>query len=143
MRHLLAILLLALCGAVHAAPSGFTQCAPEGEACDLRGIDAYVTFGTGSGTCDTAASTCTGSYTPLIRTGGGEFYVVCRLDLFSGVDPAPGQAKACYYAAASSTPNDPGAQQFDPNSVPHLLQAVLVMGHVFILWMGYRAGDKI
>ena len=71
MRRLLAILLLALSGAAHAAPSGFTQCAPEGEACDLRGIDAYVTFGTGSGTCDTGANTCPGASPPIIRTGGG------------------------------------------------------------------------
>jgi len=30
----------------------------------------------------------------------------------------------------------------DFENTAHLLQAVLVMGHVFMLWMGYRAGDK-
>jgi len=143
MRAVIVLVLALLSGAAHAAPTGMTLCAPEGEACDLRGIDAWVTFGTGSGSCDISATTCTGSYTPPIRTGGGEFYVVCRLELFAGPDPAPGEAKACYFAPASSTPTDPGTDEFDPSNVSHLLQAVIVMGHVFMLWMGYRAGDKL
>lgn len=31
----------------------------------------------------------------------------------------------------------------DFDNTNQLLQAILVMGHVFILWMGFRAGDKV
>ena len=55
------LLVLALCllsaFPAYAAPSGFTYCGPDGDACDLRGVEAFVTFGAGEGSCDTAGAT--------------------------------------------------------------------------------------
>lgn len=110
IRALFMVLALVISYPAAAAPSGFTFCSGEGEACDLRGVDAYVTFGAGEGSCSLTAGTCTGTYAPLIRTGGGEFYVVCRQDLFTGPDPAPGVGKSCFWApAGGATPPDPAS----------------------------------
>lgn len=119
IRIILAALALAFTVPSFAAPSGFTFCAGEGEACDLRGVDAYVTFGAGEASCNLTAGTCTGTYTPLIRTGGGaDFYVVCRQELFVGPDPAPGVGKSCFWAPAGGTTSADPASSPASSSIP-------------------------
>lgn len=147
MRRAFASMLLALGPLVaNAAPSGFAFCGPDGDVCDLIGRDGYVTFGAGTGSCDVSALTCSAGYTTPVRVMPSDnFYVVCRLALFGSVDPAPGETKACYFQEVGALPPvDPVAPgEFNWNSTAHLLQAVLVMGHVFMLWIGFRAGDKV
>lgn len=122
-----------------AAPSGFSFCSGEGEACDLRGVDAWVTFGAGEGSCDVTAGTCSGSYSPVIRTGGGEFYVVCRQELFTGPDPAPGLPKSCFWSAVGAP--SPGGGASSPSSStstdPFHLSAedgAVVAAFIFTVW---------
>lgn len=107
---LLVCVLAMLANTAHAAPSGFTFCSGEGEPCDLRNINAYVTFGAGEGSCDLSSGLCTGTYSPLIQVDStSNFYVVCRLSLFPGSDPAPGVGKSCFWIASAGTSTSPPA----------------------------------
>lgn len=146
LAFLLVVLLVLVCRPAVAAPSGFTHCAAENSYCELSGVDVYITFGAGEGSCDFTALTCTGSYSPPVRYAVG-YSNPCRADLLGvSTDPAPGVLKSCFWIAAGGTPPpdpDPGADTFDPGNATHLLQAVLVMGHVGMLWAGFRSGDKL
>lgn len=113
---LLVVVFCLLANRAYAGPSGFTFCSGEGEPCNLSGVDAFVTYGSGDAACDIAAGTCTGTYSPLYRFDHVNF--TCGLAQFGGVDPAPGVLKICYWISAggTATPPPPPASTPAPSS---------------------------
>lgn len=152
---LLVIVLSVLAAApAYAAPSGFTFCAGEGEACDLRTLTGYVTFGAGEGSCDLTAGTCTGTYTRLSAVAPENvFYTTCRLELFAGPDPAPGVAKSCFYIASGAGGSSAGgasspASALDPPSTEELQSFFMfgiagVLGSYLVAWGCARLLEQI
>ena len=79
----------------------------------------------GKGTCSSDPVAAGGNVTFIAASGPGTVYAIETI------------------SASSQATEDLGSKPADWAATPFLLQAILIVAAVFILFSGYRAGDKL